>query len=132
MSLRSTIELADLPIKVRIGVFPDSDHDPYEHWLDLTLVVDPTLVFVHEDGMQHVFDYDPLLAKIHAIAEKDSYETQEIVLSHIVRCCARFEQIQAVEICLKKSRSSRLGATAVGTIGVRLVVGSADLAALRA
>lgn len=131
MTLRSTIELSDVPVKTQIGIFAGGESDPYEHRLDLALVVDTSLVLIKEDGMKHVFDYDPLLEQIHAISQNKHYETQEILASHIVRCCARFEQIEAVEVYLKKHRPNGTGGTVCGTIGVRLAVSGTDLAALR-
>ena len=131
VSLRSTIELTDVPVKAQICVAVPGESDPYEHSLDLTLVVDPSLVLVKEDGMRHVFDYDPLLEKIHAVSQNKQFDTQEYLASLIVRCCAQFEQIEAVEICLKKYRPDGAGGKICGTIGVRLVVTGDDLAALR-
>lgn len=131
MTLHSTIELADVPVKAQIGIFAEGDSDPYEHRLDLTLVIDPKLVLIEEDGMKHVFDYDPLLEQIHAVSQDKHYVTQEVLASHIVRCCAKFEQIHGVEICLKKSRPNGSGGTVCGTIGVRLKVSGDDLVALR-
>ena len=131
MTLHSTIELVDVPVKAEIGIFAAGESDPYEHRLDLTLVVDPRLVFVSEDGMEHVFDYDQLLEQIHAVSQDKHYETQEVLASHIARCCARFEPIQAVEVCLKKSRPNGSGGTVCGTIGVRLTISGEDMVALR-
>lgn len=131
VTLNSTIELSDVPVKAQIGIFAAGDSDPYEHRLDLVLVIDPRLVLIREDGMQHVFDYDPLLEQIHAISQDKQYETQEILASHIARCCANFEQIEGIEVCLKKSRPNGTGGTVCGTIGVRLAVSGADLVALR-
>jgi len=131
VTLLSTIEFVDLPVKARIGIFAADDPDPYEHRLDLTLAVDPKLVLITQDAMNHVFDYDPLLEQIHRISQARHYETQEMLASHIVLCCATFEQIEQVEIHLKKFRSNRSGGTASGTIGVRLSVSGDDLVKLR-
>jgi dihydroneopterin aldolase len=131
VALRSTIELRAVPIKAQIGIFASDDSDPYEHTLDLTLVIDPSLVLIKEDGMQHVFDYDPLLEQIQAVSVNKHYETQEILASLIVECCAHFEQIESVEICLNKSRPNGTGGTVCGMIGVRLSISGDDLAALR-
>ena len=131
VTLLSTIELVDLPLKAQIGIFSADDTDPYEHRLDLTLAVNPKLVLVKKDGMSHVFDYDPLLEEIHRISQARHYETQEMLASLIVRCCATFEQIHRVEIHLKKFRPDGSGSTASGTIGVRLSVSGDDLMALR-
>lgn len=131
MALHSTIEFVDLPLKAQIGIFAADDSDPYEHQLDLTLAVDPKLVLITDDGMSHVFDYDPLLEQIHRISQARHYETQEMLVSHILRCCATFEQIDRVEIHLKKFRPNGLGSTVSGTIGVRLIVSGDDLVKLR-
>jgi len=134
VTLRSSIELTEVPVKAQIGVFASGDSDPYEHLLDLTLVVDPSLVLIKEDGMKHVFDYDPLLEQIHRLSQNKHYKTQEMLASRIVDCCAKFEQIQAVDVCLKKYRPNRpngTGGMVCGTIGVRLVVEAGELAALR-
>lgn len=127
----STIELSNVPVKAQIGIYSAGDSDPYEHQFDLTLAIDPSLVLIEQDGMQFVFDYDPLLEQIHAVSQNKQYETQELLASQIVRCCAKFEQIQGVEICLKKFRPNGTGMTVSGTIGVRLSVSGKDLAALR-
>ena len=131
MSVSSTIELTGVPVKATIGLFPTGESDPYEHQLDLKLVIDSSLVLIQEDGMQHVFDYDPLLEQIHAISQNKHYETQEMLASLIVQCCAGFEDIQSVEVCLKKYRSNGNAGTICGTIGVRLEVAGEQLAALR-
>lgn len=131
MTLHSTIEFVDIPVKAKIGFFSSQDSDPYVHRLDLKLVVDPKMVLVTEDGMNHVFDYDPLLEQIHRICEGRHYETQEILASHIVRYCATFTQIDSVEIHLKKFRPNGSGGTVSGTIGVRISVSGDDLVALR-
>jgi dihydroneopterin aldolase len=132
VTLLSTIEFVDLPVKARIGLFANDDAlDPYEHRLDLTLAVDPKLVLITEDGMNHVFDYDPLLEQIHRISQDHHYETQEMLASHILRCCATFEQIDRVEIHLKKFRPNGLASTVSGSIGVRLIVSGNDLVNLR-
>jgi len=131
VALHSSIEFVDVPIKAKIGFFPFDDSDPYVHRLDLTLVVDSKLVLVSEDGMGHVFDYDPLLEQIHCISQARHYETQEMLASHIVRCCASFAQIDRVEIHLKKFRTNGSSTTESGTIGVRLNVSGDDLVILR-
>lgn len=131
VTLLSTIEFVDLPVKARIGIFAADDPDPYEHRLDLTLTLDPKLVLITQDGMNHVFDYDPLLEQIDRISQDHHYETQEMLASHIVLCCATFEQIERVEIHLKKFRSNRSGGTPSGTIGVRICVNGDDLEILR-
>lgn len=131
VTVRSTIEITSVPIKAHIGIFSDGSSDPYEHSLDLKLAVDPSLVLIDEDSMQHVFDYDRLLEEIHHISQHQHYETQEMLASLIVRCCAGFSAIESVEVCLKKFRSDGHGGTISGMIGVTLQVQGQALAAMR-
>ena len=131
VTIRSTIELTKVPLKVQIGFFEEGEPDPCEHRLDLTLVVDASLVFVDKDGMQRVFDYDPLLDEIHQLCNKHQYETQELFASQVVRCCAAHQPIKSLEVCLKKFRPDSSGGTVCGTIGVRLDVDPEALKAIR-
>lgn len=131
VTVNSSIELLGVPIKAQIGHFAVGESDPYEHRMDLVLVIDPSLVLIREDGMQHVFDYDPLLEQIAVISQDRQYETQEMLASEVARCCAKFKQIEGIEVCLKKARPSVDGDTVSGTIGVRLAVSGADLVGLR-
>ena len=131
MTLSSSIELTGVPIKAQIGIFEAGGADPYEHTLDLKLEIDSALVFIERDGMQNVFDYDPLLESIHQISQNKHYETQEMLASLIVRCCAAFKEIRAVEICLKKFRANGHGGTVCGMIGVTIQLSAQDFAALR-
>jgi hypothetical protein len=75
-----------------------------------------------------VFDYDPLIAQIAAIARSRPFETQEYLMTLITQACAGFNAIIAVEMCLRKYPV--LGGT--GSLGVRLILGADDLAPLRA
>lgn len=94
--------------------------------MDLVLVIDPRLVLIREDGMQHVFDYDPLLEQIDAISRDRRYETQEMLASEVARCCAKFKQIEGIEVCLKKLGLASMGAlslarSAFGWLSVELI-----------
>ncbi len=99
---------------------------PDAHILDLTLAISPKLVQVASDEMANVFDYDPLIAEIADIASSRTFETQEYLMTLITQACAAYRQIEAVELCLRKS--AVLAGT--GSLGVRLVLGAEDLAAL--
>lgn len=121
------IELRDLQIPTRIGTYGPEDVVPDAHLLDLTLMIAPELVLVAADDMALVFDYDPLLAEIDRLARDRHYETQEYLISRIARACARFPQIVALDISLRKRPV--LGRT--GALGVRLCLGPAQLDALR-
>lgn len=127
MTRQARIELRDLHLPVSIGTYGPGDVVPDAHVLDLTLAIAPDLVQVASDGMASVFDYDPLIAEIAEIALSRKFETQEYLMTLITRACAAYAEIEAVEICLRKSPV--LAGT--GSLGVRLALGAEDLAALR-
>lgn len=125
--MRSTIELKQLKITPSLGTHGPNDVVPDAHLLDLSLTIDPALVFIDADGMDHVFDYDPLIRDIDRLAGDGHYDTQERLMTRIVAACAGYPEIEAVEICL--SKRPVLGDS--GQLGVRLCVEAADLAELR-
>jgi dihydroneopterin aldolase len=123
----SHIELKDLQIAARIGTYRPDDVVPDAHLLDLTLTIAPHLVMIARDDMVLVFDYDPLIRKIDALARASHYETQERLMTRIVEACAAYPQIEALDICLRK----RPVLSGTGTLGVRLIVDAEGMAALR-
>jgi dihydroneopterin aldolase len=126
-STASRIELKDFHLVTRIGTYAPSDTVPEYHALDLTLWIDPVLVLVAQDGMAHVFDYDPLVVEIERLAADGLYETQERLMTRIVQACAAYPAIEALEMALRKF-PVRAGS---GSLGVRLVVDSAQLQRMR-
>ena len=127
MTRVATIELRDLHIAAAIGTYGPGDVVPDAHILDLTLTIDPELVQVRADNMALVFDYDPLVARINQIARSQKYETQEYLMTLIACACADYDQIAAVDICLRKQPVF----AGTGSLGVRLTLGTDDLVALR-
>jgi len=123
----SYVELKDLQIAVRIGTYGPDDVVPEAHLLDLTLTIAPHLVMIARDDMALVFDYDPLIRHIDALARASHYETQERLMTQIVDACAAYPQIGALDICLRK----RPVLSGNGTLGVRLIVDAEGMAALR-
>jgi dihydroneopterin aldolase len=121
------IELRDLHLATAIGTYGPKDVVPRSHILDLTLEIAPTLVQVAADDMSLVFDYDPLIAQIDAIAAHQKYDTQEYLMTLIARACAQYDQIVGLDICLKKQPVRR----DTGSLGVRLRLGHSDLLTLR-
>ena len=111
----------------QIGTYKPSDVVPDEHRLDLTLWIDSHLVLINEDSMGLVFDYDPLIAEIEKLASAKLYETQEMLISLIAKACARYPQIEAVEIALRKSPVLH----GTGTLGIRIYIDSETLHSLR-
>ena len=127
MSAYSQIELKDLKIAARIGTYGPADVVPEAHLLDLTLTIAPDLVLIAQDGMAHVFDYDPLIRQIDALAHARHYETQERLMTRIAYACAAYPAIKALDICLRK-RPVLAGS---GSLGVRLILDAEALSALR-
>lgn len=127
MPSQSYVELKDLHIAVQIGTYGPNDVVPDAHLLDLTLTIAPHLMIVPRDEMALVFDYDPLIRHIDTLARASHYETQERLVTCIVEACAGYPQIEALDICLRK----RPVMSGTGTLGVRLMVDTEGMAALR-
>ena len=126
-NMKSTIELKHLELKPCLGTYGAEDVVPDVHLLELKLTIDPKLVLIETDGMDRVFDYDPLIAEIDRLASDRHYHTQERLMTRIVAACAVYEVIDAVEICLRKRPVLRDS----GDLGVRLTVETEALAKVR-
>lgn len=126
-SRQACVELRDLHLNTNIGTYSPHDVVPDAHVLDLTLWLSPALVLIAQDGMAHVFDYDPLVDEIDRLASDGHYETQERLITRIVQACAAYREIEALDIGLCKS-PVRQGS---GTLGVRMSVDAQALNALR-
>lgn len=127
MTEHSTIELRDLRIEADIGTYGPHDTVPDHHWLDLTLVIRSEQVLIDTDGMDRVFDYDPLVVEIDRLAADGHYETQERLMTRIVQACAACPEVMGLEIGLRKT-PVRQGS---GSLGVRLRLDAAALAPWR-
>lgn len=126
-NMKSTIELKNLELEPSLGTYGPGDVVPDVHLLDLKLTIDPKWVLIDTDGMDRVFDYDPLIAEIDRLASDGHYHTQERLMTRIVAACAAYAAIDAVDICLSKRPVLRDS----GELGVRLTVESEGLAAVR-
>jgi dihydroneopterin aldolase len=124
---QASIELKDLKLDTKIGTYSPDDVVPDEHLLDLTLWIDPKLVLIPQDGMDHVFDYDPLIVEIDLIAADGHYDTQERLMTRIVQACAKYQAIHALEISLRKGPVRR----GSGSLGVKVSVDQATLNKMR-
>jgi dihydroneopterin aldolase len=122
------IELKDLKLRTKIGTYQPGDTVPDEHVLNLTLWIDAGFVLIEEDGMTHVFDYDPLVLEIDRLAGDCHYETQERLISRIVQACSFYSEISSLEISLRKSPVHNNS----GSLGVRLHLDETALNQLRA
>ena len=114
----AVIELRDLQLKTDIGTYGPNDAKPDAHLLDLTLGVAVDQVVINEDGMEHVFDYDPLITEIDRLAADGHYETQERLITRIAGACAAHSAIKRMEISLKKLPVRSGG----GSLGIRLTL----------
>ena len=123
----STVELTELELNSDIGTYLPEDVIPSAHLLDLTLSIDPELVLIETDGMENVFDYDPLINEIERLARDGHYETQERLLTRIVTACAAQPQVTEVQIYLRKTPV--IGKN--GTLGIRLLIDAEHLAQMR-
>ncbi|MEY3613680.1 MAG: hypothetical protein RJB14_3402 [Pseudomonadota bacterium] len=126
-STASRIQLKDFHLATRIGTYAPGETVPKYHALDLTLWIDPGLVLIAQDGMAHVFDYDPLVIEIERLAADGLYATQERLMTRIVQACAAYPVIEALEIALRKF-PVRAGS---GSLGVHLLVDRAQLLRMR-
>jgi dihydroneopterin aldolase len=124
---QATIELTDLILPTKIGTYAPGDTVPDAHVLDLTLSIDTSMVLIESDGMEHVFDYDPLVAEIDRLASDCHYDTQEWLISRIARTCASYTEITSLDIGLQKHPVHE----GSGTLGVRLKLNINDLFKLR-
>jgi len=127
LSLRACVELRDLQLRTDIGSYGPHEVVPDAHVLDLTLWLAPALVLIAQDGMAHVFDYDPLVVEIDRLAADGHYDTQERLVTRIVHACAAYAEIEAVDMALRKS-PVRQGS---GSLGVRVSVDAHTLNTLR-
>jgi dihydroneopterin aldolase len=119
--------LRDLQLRTDIGSYGPHEVVPDAHVLDLTLWLAPALVLIAQDGMAHVFDYDPLVVEIDRLAADGHYATQERLVTRIVHACAAYAEIEAVDMALRKS-PVRQGS---GSLGVRVSVDAHTLNTLR-
>lgn len=127
MKNQACVELRDLEIDTDIGTFGPNDSGPDKHLLNLTLQISSQHVLIAEDGMAFVFDYDPLMAEIHRLAGDCHYETQERLITRIVKACARCAEVESVEVTLRKFPVHN----GSGSLGVRLSVDATTLAGMR-
>ena len=127
MTTNACIELKDLQLQTQIGTYGPGAIIPKQHLLDLTLWIDSKLVFISEDVMENVFDYDPLVIEIDRLAGDGHYETQERLITRIVHACAKYPEIESLQINLRKIPVH----AGSGSLGVRLSVNKTTLDGLR-
>ena len=127
MTVQASIELKDLKLRTKIGTYQSGDSVPDNHLVNLSLWIDTNLVLIRQDGMEYVFDYDPLILEIDRLAGDCHYETQERLISRIAQACSVYSEIIALEISLCKSPVHN----GSGSLGVKLYLDEAALNQLR-
>lgn len=121
------VELKDLALSTQIGTYAPGAVVPDQHLLDLTLAIAPELVLIENDVMGNVFDYDPLVLQIDQLAQDGHYETQERLMTRIVKACAQYPQIQSLTISLRKTPVKQDS----GVLGIRLEIDAQTLDQMR-
>ena len=119
----ASIELRDLNLQTEIGTYGPGAIIPKQHLLDLTLWIDAKLVLITQDAMANVFDYDPLMIEIDRLVGNCHYETQERLITRIIEACAKYSEIKAMDIGLRKLPVRAES----GSLGVRVSVDSLTL-----
>jgi dihydroneopterin aldolase len=127
MSSTACIELKDLRLNTQIGTYAPGATIPDQHLLNLTLWISTKLILISEDLMDQVFDYDPLVLEIDRLAADGHYETQERLATRIVQACARYPEIESLEISLRKTPVRESS----GVLGIKLYLDVSSLTALR-
>lgn len=129
--MHATIVLEALQLPLNLGTYGPGDVVPEAHMLDATLTIDPAMVLVAGDGMDHIYDYDPLIARIETLASDRKYETQEWLLTRIAKACALEQVIKGVWLKLYKRpvRKTEDGGK-TGALGVTLSLDRKELDAL--
>ena len=127
MTSTACIELKDLRLNTQIGTYAPGATIPDQHLLNLTLWINPKLILISEDLMGRVFDYDPLILEIDHLAADGHYETQERLATRIVEACARYSEIESLEISLRKTPVRESS----GVLGIKLYVDQNSLASMR-
>lgn len=123
----ASVEIRDLKLDTQIGTYGPRDTKPEFHLLDLTLRIDTKLVLISTDGMEHVFDYDPLILEIDRLGGDEHYETQERLMTRIAQACAVYPEIKTIEINLRKGPVLK----GSGSLGVRLLLNEMSTNELR-
>ena len=127
MTSTACIELKDLQLNTQIRTYAPDATIPDQHLLNLTLWINPKLILISEDLMSRVFDYDPLVLEIDRLAADGHYETQERLVTRIVDACARYSEIESLEISLSKTPVRENS----GVLGIKLYVDESNLAKMR-
>ena len=103
MAYQSSVKLRGLSLNCDIGSYAMSEVVPNKHRLDMELLVEKNLILIEEDDMAAVFDYDPLVEEIIQISLSGKFNTQEKLITLILKACLKYNQIKALSLFLYKA-----------------------------
>ena len=125
--MKTLIKLRNLELNVSIGEFVSNGAYRHRHFLDLECEVEQRLVTIENDSMDLVFDYDPLIRSIKNISDGKRYNTQEKLVTLLLKACAEYPEISAVRLFLSKSPTLN----GSGALGIEAILDQSDLNYLR-
>ena len=121
--MKTRIKLNNLALNVSIGEHHCDSVYRHRHFLDLECEVEQKLVTIQTDSMDFVFDYDPLIRSIKNISDGKTYNTQEKLVTLLLKACAKYPEISSVRLFLSKSPTLN----GSGALGVEAVLDESDL-----
>ena len=126
MAYQSSVKLRGLSLNCDIGSYGMNEVVPNKHRLDMELLVEKNLILIEEDKMANVFDYDPLVEEINQISLSGKFNTQEKLITLILKACMKYHQIKAVSLFLYKTPVRE-----DGELGIAVNISEQELEKLR-
>jgi len=126
MAYQSSVKLRGLSLNCNIGSFGMNEGVPNKHRLDMELSVEKNLILIEEDKMANVFDYDPLVEEITQISLSGKFNTQEKLITLILKACLKYHQVKAVSLFLYKTP-----VRTDGELGITVIISEQELEKLR-
>ena len=126
MAYQSSVKLRGLSLNCDIGSYGINEVVPNKHRLDMELLVEKNLILIEEDKMANVFDYDPLVEEITQISLIGKFNTQEKLITLILKACLKYHQIKAVSLFLYKTPVRE-----DGELGIAVNISERELEKLR-
>ena len=126
MAYQSSVKLRGLSLNCDIGSYGINEVVPNKHRLDMELLVEKNLILIEEDEMANVFDYDPLVEEITQISLIGKFNTQEKLITLILKACLKYHQIKAVSLFLYKTPVRE-----DGELGIAVNISEQELEKLR-
>ena len=126
MAYQSSVKLRGLSLNCDIGSYGMNEVVPNKHRLDMDLSVEKNLILIEEDKMANVFDYDPLVEEITQISLSGKFNTQEKLITLILKACLKYHQVKAVSLFLYKTP-----VRTDGELGITVNISEQELEKLR-